>query len=192
MTSRTVALGVTRDAGVEIAHRFPRVMVRSARTGGEFVRRRMKSSPRRAIAGSGIARDADATMAISAERLKLMATDASGIVLTSTLRMHREPVVGVHIAWTNASVVTIRALVLGVTTAAEGTVVCRNGFVSFDEVSRVRRVVHPLRWNEFARGECRDHATVALRRVTRDARALRSTLRRATHVVTREAPRHAR
>ncbi len=192
VASRTVSFGVTRDARVEISHRLPRVMCRSARSGGEFVRRRMKSPAGQSIALGRVARDADATMTISAKRLQLMTTHATRIVLTSALRMHRHPVVRMHLARTYTSVVTIRALVLRVALGAERAVVRSHGLVTLDEVRRVRRVVHPLRRHQFARGEARDHAPVRLRRVTHDALALRLSLRRAAHVVTPEAPRHTR
>ena len=152
----------------------------------------MKSPPGQSIALGRVTRDADATMTISAERLQLMTTDATRIVLTRALRMHREPVVRMHFARTHASIVTIGALVFGVALGAERAVVRCHCLVTLDEVRRVRSVVHPLRRHQLARREARDHAPVRLRRVTHDALALRLPLRRATHVVTREAPRHTR
>ena len=131
-------------------------------------------------------------MAIRAKRLELMATDAARVVLPSALRMHRHPIVRMHLPRTNPSVMTIGALVLRMTAAAEGAVVRRDSLVPFDEVGRVRRVVHPLRRNEFARGERREHAAVIPRGVTSDALAFRFSLRCAAHVVAREAASHAR
>jgi len=131
-------------------------------------------------------------MAIPAECLELVTTDATRVVLSGVRVVHGHPIVRMHLAWTNPSVVTIGAFVLGVTTAAERTVVRRDRLVPFDEVGRVRRIVHPLGRNEFARGERSEHAAVIASGVTNDALALGLSLRRAAHVVAREASRHAR
>lgn len=123
---RAVTLGMTRDTCVQVSHGFPRVVVRASRCRREFVRRRMKTSTSHPIARCRVTRHARTSMTIGAERFELMATDASRVVLPRALRMHRHPVVRMHFARTNASVMTIGAFVLGVTTTAEGAVVCRH------------------------------------------------------------------
>jgi hypothetical protein len=152
----------------------------------------MKSSTGEAIAFRDVARDACAAMTIGTESLELMAAHAPRIVLTSALCVHRHPIVRMNLTRTNPSVMTIGAFVFRVATTAEGAVVRGDGLVTLDEIRGVCRVVHPLWWNKFARGERREHAAVVARGVTRDALTLGLTLRSAAHVVAGEASSHSR
>src|SRR6185503_6927982 len=92
------ALGVARDAGVEVALGLPGVVLRSARRRRPHLGRQVEAAAGEAVAARRGAGDAGAAVAVRADRLLLMARDAARVVLPRRLRVHREPVVGVDLA----------------------------------------------------------------------------------------------
>src|SRR6266542_3953320 len=107
-------------------------------------------------------RDTDALVALEAEALLLVAAGAARVVLARGDGVHRDPVVGVHAARPDFTVVAVGAVTLGVAAAAKSAVVGRNALVALDEVGRVLRVHEPARRLELARREEHLDAAVGL------------------------------
>ena len=135
MADRAVSLGVTAHARVQIALSFPRVVRGCSWWVGPAPSRasRMRIGRVKAAApGKRRVRTrlghAGALMATNAERLQPVTARAVRIELASGDFVHVEPVVRMHLSGSHPAIVTLDAVVLGVTARTKLTVGPRYAF----------------------------------------------------------------
>src|SRR5690606_34857507 len=128
---------VAAHAGVQVAHRLEGMVAGTAPPQvGEAGRMEALATPRARLIGPAHD-DARALMAQKAEALQVVTVRAAGLVLEGRDRVHREPVVRVKGARADPTVVTVGAVVLGVTARAELRVRRRKEAMPEEEVRRV-------------------------------------------------------
>src|SRR5690606_2731945 len=125
VAGHTVALGVTAHARRHVATGLGPVMLRTHDSVGPQRLRWMKAPASCEVLRRAAQRDPHALVATEAERLRPMTRRAVGRVLASGDRVHRDEVIGMHVARAYSTVVTIGAVALGMAAGAElGVVGC--------------------------------------------------------------------
>ena len=110
----------------------------------------MKAPAAESIGGWGVASHTDAAMAVTTERLRLVAVHAPRVVLAGCLGMHRDEVVRVDVPRSHLAVVAVAAVVLSVTTATHLAVGGRDALVTLEPIGGVGGSMKPLRRHELA------------------------------------------
>src|SRR6478609_3282653 len=77
-----------------------------------------------------------------------MATAALLLIFSGSNGVHAQPVIGVHSPWPHATVVAIRAGLLGVAVGAKASVVTSHDLVPLNPIRTMPRIVQPARRRE--------------------------------------------
>lgn len=194
VANHTIALDMTPNACVEVAHRLLGMVAGLSRCVAPNRLRRVEAACFTRI-GRAAHGDAETLMATEAEVLLLVAALASLSCHARFDRVHRDVVVRVDGAWAHSAIVTIGAEVFFVAVRAKLRIVRGDHLVPLDEIGRVLRVVHPARRLHLARREhgFEARAVRAALDMTRFACALCIPLRcGVAHLMAIEAAAHAR